>query len=64
VRKGVIYEYHRTRWTIGNYSSELGYIKYQTEYYTSSYYKNEFEKSGLMIDEFYKQHIYIRKIII
>ena len=44
-----------TRWSSGNYSDELGYyIKYQTEYDKSSYYKNNFENSGLTIDEFYK----------
>ena len=44
-----------TRWSHGNYSNELGYyIKYHSEYDKSSYYKNEFEKSGLAIDEFYK----------
>jgi hypothetical protein len=49
-----------TRWRQGNYSHELGYyIKYHSEYDKSSYYKNEFEKSGLTIDEFYKQLIYI-----
>ena len=49
-----------TRWSVGNYSNELGYyVKYQAEYDKSSYYKNEFEKSGLNIDEFYKNNIYI-----
>jgi hypothetical protein len=44
-----------TRWSEGIYSNELGYyIKYYTEYDKSSYYKNEFEKSGLTIDDFYK----------
>jgi hypothetical protein len=43
-----------TRWSVGNYSNKLGYyIKYQTEYEKSGYYKNKFEKSGLTIDEFY-----------
>jgi len=47
-----------TRWSQGNYSDELGYyIKYQSEYYKSSNYKNEFEKSGLTIDAFYKKKI-------
>ena len=51
-----------TRWSHGNFSNELGYyIKYQSEYNKSSDYKNEFEKSGLTIDEFYKKYIYIRK---
>jgi len=49
-----------TRWAVGNYSNELGfYIKYDGEYYKSNYYKNEFEKSGLNIDEFYKDLYYI-----
>ena len=43
-----------TRWSVGNYSPELGYyIKYESEYNKSCYYKNEFTKSGLTIDEFY-----------
>lgn len=47
-----------TRWTLGDYSNELGYyIKYNSEYEKSSYYKNEFEKSGLTIDEFYKKKL-------
>lgn len=47
-----------TRWTVGNYSSKLGYfIKYQTEYDRSNYYKNEFQQSGLNIDEFYKKNV-------
>jgi hypothetical protein len=45
-----------TRWQAGTYSNELGYyIKYQSEYDRSTYYKNEFNKSGLTIDEFYKK---------
>ena len=53
-----------TRWSVGNYSNELGYyIKYPAEYDKSSYYKNEFEKSGLNIDEFYKNNIQIRNNI-
>jgi hypothetical protein len=48
-----------TRWAQGNYSNKLGYyIKYHTEYDKSSYYKDKFEKSGLTIDEFYKNNIY------
>jgi hypothetical protein len=44
-----------TRWASGNYSNEFGYyIKYHTEYYKSTYYKNQFQNSGLTIDEFYK----------
>jgi diketogulonate reductase-like aldo/keto reductase len=44
-----------TRWTGGNFSNEHGYyIKYFGEYDKSSYYKKQFEKSGLTIDDFYK----------
>jgi hypothetical protein len=44
-----------TRWSEGVFSNHLGYyIKYDTEYEKSSYYKNVFEKSGLTIDDFYK----------
>jgi hypothetical protein len=44
-----------TRWVLGDYSYEHGYyIKYQTEYEKSSYYKNKYENSGFDIDEFYK----------
>jgi hypothetical protein len=44
-----------TRWSIGNYSNKFGYyIKYDMEYEKSSYYKNNFEQSGLTIDCFYK----------
>jgi hypothetical protein len=47
-----------TRWSQGSYSNELGYnIKYQSEYNKSNYYKNEFEKSGLSITEFYNKCI-------
>jgi hypothetical protein len=47
-----------TRWQHGTYSNELGYyIKYQAEYEKSNYYKNEFEKSGLNIDHFYRKYI-------
>jgi hypothetical protein len=53
-----------TRWSQGIYSNELGYyIKYQSEYDKSSYYKNEFKTSGLVIDDFYKKRIHIRKTI-
>ena len=45
-------------WGLGQYSHELGYyIKYQGEYDKSTYYKNEFEKLGMPIDEFYKLKI-------
>ena len=44
-----------TTWSKGNYSNELGYyIKYQSEYDRSNYYKKEFLNSGLSIDDFYK----------
>jgi hypothetical protein len=44
-----------TRWSEGVFSKHLGYyIKYDTEYEKSSYYKNVFEKSALTIDDFYK----------
>jgi hypothetical protein len=36
----------------GNFSNEHGY--YFAEYNKSSYYKEQFEKSGLTIDDFYK----------
>lgn len=50
-----------TRWSGGNYFTEFGYyIKYHTEYDKSCYYKNEFESSGLTIDEFYKKYTNIR----
>jgi hypothetical protein len=46
-----------TSWTVGEWSSDLGYyIKYKTEYEISSRYKKEFESSGLTIDEFYKRN--------
>jgi len=45
-----------TRWSAGTFSNNLGYyIKYQSEYDKSNYYKNEFEKSELNIDDFYKR---------
>lgn len=44
-----------TRWEQGCYSNEFGYyIKYNSEYEKSSHYKNQFETSGMTIDEFYK----------
>ena len=47
-----------TRWSQGTFSNKLGYcIKYSSEYNISNYYKNEFDKSGLTIDEFYKKLI-------
>jgi hypothetical protein len=43
---------------LGEYSNELGYyIKYMEEYEKSSYYKNEFENSGLQIDDYYTKCI-------
>uniref|UniRef100_A0A6C0DC33 Polysaccharide pyruvyl transferase domain-containing protein n=1 Tax=viral metagenome TaxID=1070528 RepID=A0A6C0DC33_9ZZZZ len=43
-----------TRWKHGNYSKELGYyIKYDTEYKISTYYKKIFEQSNSTIDKFY-----------
>ena len=46
-----------TRWSVGYWSGDLGYyIKYMNEYIISSKYKNEFESSGLTIDEFYKRN--------
>ena len=51
-----------TRWSAGTYSNQLGYyIKYQSEYEKSTYYKNTFENSGLTIDDFYKNNIFLRK---
>jgi hypothetical protein len=44
-----------TRWVQGIFSNELGYyIKYPSEYHKSSDYKNKFQESGLIIDQFYK----------
>ena len=48
-----------TRWREGKYEKSLGYyIKYQSEYEKSSYYKEEFNKSKLSIYNFYKNRIY------
>jgi hypothetical protein len=48
-----------TRWKKGDYNDELGYcIKYQTEYDKSTHYRNDFENSGLEIDEYYKQKLF------
>jgi len=45
-----------TRWSLGTYSDELGYyIKYQSELERSTYYKKEFEASGLSLDVFYSR---------
>ena len=46
-----------TSWSVGQFSEKLGYyIKYQTEYDKSNYYKNKFESAGLSINDFYKLH--------
>ena len=43
-----------TRWSSGNYSEKHGYyIKYNSEYEKSSYYKDKFEKMKVNIDDFY-----------
>ena len=45
-----------TRWSEGIFSEKLGhYIKYENEYIQSTHFKNEFETSGLTIDEFYQK---------
>lgn len=47
-----------TRWRGGIFYEEHGYyVKYHAEYTKSLYYKNEFDKSGLTIEEFYKIHL-------
>lgn len=47
-----------TRWSHGNFTPSLGYyIKYQSEYNKSNFYKNKLDESGLSHDEFYKLHI-------
>lgn len=47
-----------TRWSCGKYSKKFGYyIKYQTEYKKSSYYKKQYENCKLTIDEFYVNNI-------
>jgi len=48
-----------SRWCKGKFSKELGYyIKYNTEYIKSNKYKQEFEKSGKSIHEFYTNIIH------
>jgi hypothetical protein len=43
-----------TRWAEGSWNDNLGYyVKYSSELSKSSDYKNEFENSGLSIDDFY-----------
>lgn len=47
-----------TRWCHGTYNEDLGYyVKYQTEYDTATYYKNEFDSRFNDIDDFYKAKI-------
>lgn len=47
-----------TRWSVGTYSQTLGYfIKYNSEFNKSNYYRSEFEKSGKDISEFYNNLI-------
>jgi hypothetical protein len=47
-----------TRWSKGVYSKKFGYyIKYLSEFDKSSYYKDEFEKSGMTIDDFFLDKI-------
>ena len=44
-----------TRWSVGKFDNNLGYfVKYDSEYQKSSYYKEKFNKSKMTIDEFYK----------
>ena len=51
-----------THFSTGHWYDELGYyIKYHSEYCKSNYYKFQFEKSGLCIHDFYKEHISLRK---
>ena len=51
-----------TKWSLGNYSNKLGYfIKYQSEYDKSNYYRKKFERSGLTINKFYKNHIHTKR---
>lgn len=51
-----------TRWSSGIFSDKLNYyIKYQSEYEKSSYYKNQFEESGVTIDEFYERYFFFIK---
>jgi hypothetical protein len=49
-----------TRWCTGVYNRELDYyIKYMAEYQSSLFYKDEFIKSGLNIDTYYKNFLNI-----
>jgi hypothetical protein len=48
-----------TKGKLGNYNEDLGYyIKYISEYEKSSLIKNEFDKSMLLIDDYYKNIIH------
>lgn len=50
-----------TRWSSGHFSDSLGYyIKYLTEFEKSNYYKQEFEKSGLTLTDFYKNCVKLK----
>ena len=47
-----------TKGAYGFYSNIFKYyIKYPAEYNKSTYYKTEYEKSGLTIDAFYTKYI-------
>jgi hypothetical protein len=49
-----------TRWSAGTYSNKLNYyIKYDSEYDKSTYYKNKFEEYGVTIDAFYKKYLFV-----
>lgn len=56
-----------TRWSKGKFSNKFDYyIKYESEYNKSNYYKNLFineisENNGWTIDQFYQKHIKLRK---
>jgi hypothetical protein len=51
-----------TRWSVGTFNNVLGYyIKYNSEYDKSNFYKSEFEKSGLSINEFYDREVTVLK---
>jgi hypothetical protein len=54
-----------TRWQKGTFSKKLGYyIKYESEYKSSLYFKDLFVKSKLTIDEFYKKMIKLINILL
>lgn len=47
-----------TRWSVGVFNNELGYyIKYQSEYDKSTYYKNKFTNSQITLDNMIKSLI-------